>query len=83
MSEAAQTLDGWYCLHDFRTVDWAAWKTLTNEERQEAIHEFLTLVEKWETTEAAKEGSHAIYTIMGQKNGRHVYAFTSDDGRTS
>ncbi len=45
MSEAAQTLDGWYCLHDFRTVDWAAWKTLTNEERQEAIQEFFTLVE--------------------------------------
>ena len=22
MSEAATTLDGWYCLHDFRTVDW-------------------------------------------------------------
>ncbi|AXM88973.1 heme-binding protein [Anoxybacillus ayderensis] len=67
MSEAAQTLDGWYCLHDFRTVDWAAWKTLTNEERQEAIQEFFTLVEKWEKTEAANEGSHAIYTIMGQK----------------
>ncbi|SFA39692.1 chlorite dismutase [Anoxybacillus pushchinoensis] len=67
MSEAAQTLDGWYCLHDFRTIDWVAWKMLSNDERQEAIHEFLTLVEKWETTEAAKEGSHAIYTIMGQK----------------
>ena len=22
MSEAAKTLDGWYCLHDFRTIDW-------------------------------------------------------------
>ena len=27
MSEPAQTLEGWYTLHDFRTMDWAAWKT--------------------------------------------------------
>jgi hydrogen peroxide-dependent heme synthase len=67
MSEAAQTLEGWYCLHDFRSVDWAAWKTLTSDERQAAIHEFLALVEKWQATEDKKEGSHAIYTVVGQK----------------
>ncbi|WP_027408073.1 hydrogen peroxide-dependent heme synthase [Anoxybacteroides tepidamans] len=67
MSEAAQTLEGWYCLHDFRTVDWTAWKTLTSDERQAAIHEFLSLVEKWQETENRKEGSHAIYTVVGQK----------------
>ncbi|MCL6587485.1 MAG: heme-dependent peroxidase [Anoxybacillus sp.] len=67
MSEAALTLEGWYCLHDFRSVDWAAWKTLTNDERQAAIDEFLALVETWETTEARNEGSHAIYTVVGQK----------------
>lgn len=67
MSEAAQTLEGWYCLHDFRSVDWAAWKTLTSDERQAAIHEFLSVVEKWEETESRKEGSHAIYTVVGQK----------------
>ena len=26
MSEAALTLEGWYSLHDFRTIDWAAWR---------------------------------------------------------
>ncbi|WP_044749300.1 hydrogen peroxide-dependent heme synthase [Bacillus alveayuensis] len=67
MSEAAQTLEGWYCLHDFRSVDWSAWKTLTSDERQAAIHEFLALVEKWQATEDKKEGSHAIYTVVGQK----------------
>ncbi|ABO68699.1 IG hypothetical 16794 [Geobacillus thermodenitrificans NG80-2] len=67
MSEAAQTLDGWYCLHDFRTIDWSAWKMLPNEERQAAIDEFLALVDKWETTESEQQGSHAIYTIVGQK----------------
>ena len=67
MSEAAKTLDGWYCLHDFRTVDWTTWKMLSSDERQAAIHEFLNLVEKWNTTQNRKEGSHALYTIVGQK----------------
>ncbi len=67
MSEAAVTLDGWYCLHDFRTVDWTTWKMLPSDERQAAIHEFLSLVEKWNATQERKEGSHALYTIVGQK----------------
>ncbi|MEH6943765.1 hydrogen peroxide-dependent heme synthase [Bacillus sp. JJ722] len=67
MSEAAQTLDGWYCLHDFRTIDWTTWKMLTSDERQAAISEFLGLVEKWNKTEAENAGSHALYTIVGQK----------------
>ncbi|ESU34401.1 heme peroxidase [Bacillus sp. 17376] len=67
MTEAAQTLDGWYSLHDFRTVDWTTWKMLPAEERQEIIEEFLGLVEKWNKTQAEKQGSHALYTIVGQK----------------
>lgn len=67
MSEAATTLDGWYCLHDFRAIDWTSWKMLPSDERQAAIHEFLGLLEKWNTTQTAKEGSHALYTIVGQK----------------
>ncbi len=67
MAEAVQTLDGWYYLHDFRAVDWTTWKMITNEEREEIIKEFLALVENWEGTEAEGKGSHATYTIVGQK----------------
>ncbi|WP_108668807.1 hydrogen peroxide-dependent heme synthase [Peribacillus acanthi] len=67
MSEAAQTLDGWYCLHDFRTIDWTTWKMLSSDDRQGIISEFLGLVEKWNKTQSNKEGSHALYTIVGQK----------------
>ncbi|BAB07544.1 BH3825 [Halalkalibacterium halodurans C-125] len=67
MNEAAKTLDGWYCLHDFRTINWAELKTLSTEERQQIINEFLDLMEKWNDTEAQGEGSHAVYTIVGQK----------------
>ncbi|TYR80221.1 heme-dependent peroxidase [Priestia megaterium] len=67
MAEAAQTLDGWYALHDFRSMNWSAWKQLSSDERQSAIHEFLALAEKWTGTEKKSQGSHALYTIIGQK----------------
>ena len=67
MSQAAKTLDGWYCLHDFRIIDWSIWKALSNDERQEAISEFLGLIEKWDRVQEEKKGSHALYTIVGQK----------------
>ncbi|WP_409272567.1 hydrogen peroxide-dependent heme synthase [Neobacillus sp. SCS-31] len=67
MNEAAQTLDGWYCLHDFRSMDWTTWKMTPADERQAAIDEFLGLVEKWNATMKMEQGSHALYTIVGQK----------------
>ena len=66
-NEAAQTLDGWYALHDFRTIDWTAWKLLTSDERQAIIHEFTGLLEKWKTAEHNQAGSQTIYSIVGQK----------------
>ncbi|KGX86493.1 hydrogen peroxide-dependent heme synthase [Pontibacillus litoralis] len=67
MAEAATTIEGWYCLHDLRTMDWTAWKCLSSEEREAAIHEFHQLLEKWNKTQDEKQGSHAIYTVVGQK----------------
>ncbi len=67
MVEAVETMDGWYSLHDFRTIDWNYWKTATPEERKEAIASFEALVQKWDAVEEAKNGSHAMYKIVGQK----------------
>lgn len=67
MTEVAKTLEGWYCLHDFRAIDWSRWKTLSSDERQAALTEFENLLKKWKQTEDKKEGSHALYTIIGQK----------------
>lgn len=67
MSQAVQTLEGWFVLHDFRLIDWPAWKEASSEERQAAIDEFLTLVQEWNSVEEKKEGSHALYSIVGQK----------------
>ena len=33
MSEAAETLDGWYSLHLFYAVDWATFRLVPEDER--------------------------------------------------
>ena len=40
MSEAAKTLEGWYCLHDFRTIDWTLGNCYQVMRRESAIHEY-------------------------------------------
>lgn len=67
MSEAVQTLDGWYCLHDFRQVDWTSWKAISEQDRQSAVEEFQSILAKWSKVEEDQEGSHAVYSIVGQK----------------
>lgn len=65
--QAVETMDGWYCLHDFRSIDWPSWKQASPEERAEAVKELVDLLAKWEAVEEKKEGSHAFYQIVGQK----------------
>ena len=67
MIEAAQTLDGWYVLHDLRTMDWTSWKLISPEQRQAAVDEFLVYLEKLQKVDDEKTGAHAFYTVIGQK----------------
>jgi chlorite dismutase len=67
MNEAVLTIEGWYALHDFRTIDWQAWKIISESERQEVMDELHSLIDTWNTNEAEKAGSYGIYTIVGQK----------------
>lgn len=67
MVEAVETFDGWYCLHDMRTMDWTSWKLASAAERQAALVEFKQLVNKWEKVEEERKGSHVHYKIVGQK----------------
>ena len=66
-NEALLTLEGWYALHDFRKMDWESWKLATEEERQAAIDDLLTLTKEWAANDEAKEGSTAVYSILGHK----------------
>ncbi|AZN40114.1 hydrogen peroxide-dependent heme synthase [Paenibacillus albus] len=67
MSEAAQTLEGWYALHDFRTIDWTAWKLADEGERAIALDELQSFLSEWQSVEDNKQGSTAFYSIVGQK----------------
>lgn len=67
MNEAAVTLDGWYVLHDLRSIDWASWKAISNEERQAIIEEFQQFLKSLQKADDNNTGSHAFYTVVGQK----------------
>jgi chlorite dismutase len=67
MNEAVSTLEGWFVLHDFRSIDWVAWKEASEEERQEALDEFFTLQHQWQQIEEAKEGSTSLFSVLGHK----------------
>ncbi|HJV45174.1 MAG TPA: hydrogen peroxide-dependent heme synthase [Bacillota bacterium] len=67
MSQTVQTLEGWYALHDFRSIDWASIKALPVEERAQVVDELLSLVGSWNETQENKQGSTCIYSIVGQK----------------
>ncbi|MFK7694561.1 hydrogen peroxide-dependent heme synthase [Paenibacillus sp. HJGM_3] len=67
MSDAVVTLEGWYALHDFRTIDWTAWKALSPEARAQAEDELYTLLHEWRAVEENKQGSTAFYQVVGQK----------------
>ncbi|WP_186575895.1 hydrogen peroxide-dependent heme synthase [Aquibacillus kalidii] len=67
MPEAVETMDGWYCLHDLRKIDWSSWKRATQEERDEAVAELENLLTKWDKIEEDRQGSNAFYSIVGQK----------------
>ncbi len=67
MSETITTLEGWYAYHDFRTIDWTAWRTYSSQDRQEMLAEFDQFMTACRQTEAERGGSSAFYQIAGQK----------------
>lgn len=67
MPEAPQTDEGWYAFHDFRTVDWDAWRAAPERERNRAIDsgvEFLQEHEALEDTDA-DAGDTAVFSVIG------------------
>jgi hydrogen peroxide-dependent heme synthase len=67
MSNAAETLEGWYCLNDFRKIDWKKWKSLSDHQRKEIVEEIMELWNQWSDTQENSEGSHSLFHILGHK----------------
>jgi peroxiredoxin len=67
MSQAVQTLDGWFVLHDFRSIDWSAWKAASDADRSEALEDLIGFLRESAKVEENKQGSSCFYAIVGQK----------------
>ena len=64
MAEVPPTDEGWYVLHDFRTIDWDEWRETPAADRQRAIDEGVDYL----TEQAAvAEGTTAVFSIIGHK----------------
>lgn len=61
------TAEGWFALHDFRTVDWDAWRNATESERTNALAEGRAYLEAAANLDDAAEGSTATYAVNGHK----------------
>ncbi len=67
MSEPTQTIEGWYAYHDFRTVDWASWKSMSPEMRQQRIESLQAYSRSQREIEGREDGSYGVYLIAGHK----------------
>ncbi len=65
--EAPPTEAGWFALHDFRTIDWDAWRDAPEREREAVINEGRTFLETAESVDDAEEGASVTYGVTGHK----------------
>ncbi|MFB6070847.1 MAG: heme-binding protein [Halanaeroarchaeum sp.] len=64
MPDAPPTDEGWFVLHDFRRIDWDAWREAPDRRREDALEEAHAYVEE---AEDAGEGESALFAITGHK----------------
>ncbi|MFC7212389.1 heme-binding protein [Natronoarchaeum sp. GCM10025321] len=65
--EPPQTDEGWYVLHDLRTIDWDAWNEAAPGERDRALEAGIEYLEAAEAVDDADEGASAVFTILGHE----------------
>ncbi len=67
MTEGFSTLEGWYTLHDFRTMDWPAWKALDPREKALVQEELFSLLHRFCAIDEKREGSFGLFDVAGHK----------------
>jgi chlorite dismutase len=73
--EPPETEEGWYALHDFRTIDWSAWRAATERRRDRATREG---AEYLRTTADPEEGDSAVFSVLGHEADLLVTHFRPD-----
>jgi chlorite dismutase len=66
---APPTEEGWYVLHDLRSVDWDAWRAAPDRERRVALDEGVSYLESHAALAdvTGDEGATAVFSIVGHK----------------
>jgi chlorite dismutase len=67
MPEAPPTDEGWFVLHDFRTVDWDAWRDAPDHERDRAVEEGVGYLSDHEALADDVAGETAVFSVLGHK----------------
>jgi len=79
MVDAPQTDEGWYALHDFRTIDWDAWRNTPENTRERAVREgreYLAAHESLADVDDG-EGASAVFSVLGDKADLLIVHFRS------
>lgn len=61
------TEEGWYILHDFRSIDWDAWRDAPDRERERALETGTDYLQAHVDLKDAEEGASAVFSILGHK----------------
>jgi chlorite dismutase/heme-degrading monooxygenase HmoA len=61
------TDEGWYVLHDFRRIDWDAWRSAPERDRHRAVEEAVDHLQSTAAVEDADDGASAVYSVLGHK----------------
>ncbi|UIO99633.1 heme-binding protein [Halobaculum sp. CBA1158] len=67
MANPPRTEEGWYALHDFRSIDWDAWRAAPDRERELAVEEGVAYLEEHERVADAEAGASAAFSVLGHK----------------
>jgi chlorite dismutase/heme-degrading monooxygenase HmoA len=62
-----QTEEGWYVLHDFRSIDWDAWRDAPERRRSSALEEGVEYLTAAEDVTDADAGGSAMFAVLGHK----------------
>lgn len=73
MSEAPQTLEGWFVSHERYHLDWQGWQRFNDTQRDNAAQELVAALGAVNT--AIGQGDSALYAVLGQKGDLLVLHF--------
>ena len=65
MVEAPPTDEGWFVLHDLRTVDWDAWRAAPERDRERAVAEGTAFLRDAVAVADADEGHTFVTSVVG------------------